>query len=214
MNLRRARLSALALLLPLLLAFGLAGAAPAFAITRDTVLARGSLVKAGDKPLGTVQVLARSADEEAASITPTDTVDYRFGDSLRLTGIQLPTQQARAGETVPLTLFWRADAPVHTSYTVFVHLLGAQYNPAQNNLLWGQVDRLPLDGKLPTNAWTPGQPVVDPYALKVDDQAPVGPYKIELGLYDAATGNRLHVFDARGQDLGDALIIGQVGVEK
>jgi hypothetical protein len=113
-----------------------------------------------------------------------------------------------------LTLFWKGNAPIPTSYTVFVHLLGSQYNPAQGNFLWGQVDQLPRAGQLPTNAWAPDQLIADAYEVKLDPNAPAGLYKIELGLYDAATGTRLHVFDANGNDTGDVLILGEVEVSR
>ncbi len=135
-----------------------------------------------------------------------------FGEQIRLVGISLPSGTFRPGESVPITLFWQADAPIPISYTVFVHFLGDQYNPSQNNFLWGQIDRLPLDGKLPTTAWTPGQTVADSYLVEFDDAAPGGTYKIEIGLYDAA-GNRLRVSDANNSDLGDVLIVGEIPVE-
>jgi 4-amino-4-deoxy-L-arabinose transferase-like glycosyltransferase len=135
----------------------------------------------------------------------------RFGDSIRLIGVTPPGETFRAGENVPITLFWQTDAPLSASYTVFVHLLGEQYNPAQNNFLWGQVDRLPLDGRLPTTAWSPDQTIPDAYQVKLDERVPKGKYKIEIGLYDSS-GTRLRVFDANGKDLGDALIAGEVQV--
>ncbi len=168
-------------------------------------------------PLGTIRVLPRSDVNATANDTAMQPRSERFGEHIALVGISALAKTFRAGDPstssgVPLTLFWQTDAPIPTSYTVFVHLLGAQYNPAQNNFLWGQIDRLPLDGKLPTTAWTPNQTIADSYHVKFDDNAPKGLYKIEIGLYDA-NGTRLRVFDANGNDLGDALIVGTVNVE-
>ncbi|MBI4674197.1 MAG: hypothetical protein HY741_21345, partial [Chloroflexi bacterium] len=166
-------------------------------------------------PLGTIRVLPREkiGVTSGAGMEPRS---ERFGGAIRLIGVTLPRASVRAGDPstssgLPITLFWQTDAPLDTSYTVFVHLLGAQYNPAQNNFLWGQVDRLPVDGKLPTNAWTPQQTIADAYRVKADDNAPPGVYRIEIGLYDA-NGTRLRVFDAQGKDIGDALIVGQVEI--
>lgn len=161
--------------------------------------------------LGTVRVIPRGVETTGAG--PMDAANYRFGESIRLVGMSVPTRRVRAGENVQVTLYWQADAPVTTSYTVFVHLLGAQYNPVQNNFLWGQVDRLPLDGKLPTTAWTAGQVIADAYQVKLNDDAPPGVYKIEIGLYDAATGARLRVSDAKVKDVGDAAIVGEAEVK-
>lgn len=168
-------------------------------------------------PLGTVRVRARGGESAAVPSAPLTAPQIahaeRFGEHIRLVGVSLPAPRARAGENVPLTLYWQTDAPLDTSYKVFVHLLGSQYNPAQNNFLWGQVDRIPLDGQLPTNAWTPQLSIADAYQMPVNTDAPHGLYRVEIGLYDAATGARLRVFDAAGQDVGDALIAGEIEIE-
>lgn len=161
-------------------------------------------------PLGTVRVLPRRGGVDVVNDAPTAARGERFGDNIRLVGVSLPKTRFRAGEAVPITLFWQTAAPVQTSYTVFVHLLGSQYNPAQDNFLWGQVDRLPLDGNLPTTAWTPQTLVADPYRVPFQENAPPGVYQVEIGLYDVATGERLRVLDANGNERGDALIVGQV----
>lgn len=161
-------------------------------------------------PIGAVSVLPRE-DVGAASDAAMAPRGERFGENIRLLGVNTSSQKFRAGDLAPLILFWQTDAPLDTSYTVFAHLLGAQYNAAQNNFLWGQVDHIPVDGKLPTNAWTPGQTIADAYRIQVADHAPPGLYKIEIGLYDA-NGTRLRVRDANGTDLGDALIVGRIEV--
>lgn len=162
--------------------------------------------------LGSVRILARVGVNESASDAAMQPRTERFGEAIRLYGVSALPKKLGAGENVTITLFWQTDAPLTTSYTVFAHLLGSQYNPAQNNFLWGQVDRLPLAGKLPTTAWTPGQTIADAYEVTLDARAPRGIYKIEIGLYDAATGARLRVTDANGNDAGDALIVGEVEV--
>ncbi len=141
--------------------------------------------------------LARLRVEPRAGIAPagaiTHPTDYRFGDSIHLVGYDLPQTQFRAGDAVPITLYWRADRPIATSYTAFVHLVGAQFNPKQNNPLWGQIDSVPRDGAYPTTAWLPNEIVSDTYRVPIDANAPAGTYQIEVGLYDPATGARLPV---------------------
>lgn len=170
----------------------------------------------GREQIGRIDVLPRAIETSRA--VPTRALNYRFGSSIHLVGVDLPRAQFTAGDpstgsAVPLTLFWKTDAAPATSYTAFVHLLGAQYNPALGNFLWGQVDTVPVQGRLPTSAWAPGQMIVDPYALPVAPNAPRGLYKIEAGLYDAATGARLSVFDPNGQDVGDAVVVGQIEIK-
>ncbi len=166
----------------------------------------------GALPIGALRVLPRAA-LQTGSVADLQPRTERFGDRIRLEGVHVAARDAGAGKDLPVTLLWQTDAPLPTSYTVFVHLLGEQYNSAQNNFLWGQVDRIPVDGKLPTTAWTPKQNIVDAYQVKFDDHAPPGIYKIEVGMYDA-NGTRLRVFDANGNDLGDALIVDTVEIGK
>ena len=89
-----------------------------------------------------------------------------------------------------------------TSYTIFAHLLDEQ------SRIWGQQDNLPLQGTYPTTGWLPEEVVIDPYQIPVHDDAPSGTYKIEIGLYDGATGIRLPVVDPASQTLlGDHLLL-------
>jgi hypothetical protein len=78
--------------------------------------------------------------------------------------------------------------------------------------LWGQVDRLPLEGAVPMPAWVPGVVVEDGYLLPVDPDTPPGAYQVVVGLYDGLSGARLPVYDAAGQPLGDAITLQSVEV--
>jgi hypothetical protein len=88
-------------------------------------------------------------------------------------------------------------------------LLGTQFNAAKSNLLWGQVDRVPRDGAYPTTAWQSNEIVPDVYRVPIDANAPAGTYKIEVGLYDPATGGRLPV--DRG---GDSVIVAEIEIAR
>lgn len=131
--------------------------------------------------------------------------DYVLGEGLRLIGYHLPSIWPNPGDPLPLTLFWRADQAISASYKVFVHFVGPDFNLAQNNFLWGQVDNLPLNGEWPTSAWPPGVVLADEYQVPLAPDAPPGCYQIVIGLYDPVTGERLRVFQPDGQALGDAI---------
>jgi 4-amino-4-deoxy-L-arabinose transferase-like glycosyltransferase len=157
--------------------------------------------------LARIDVELRAAITSAGSIA--HPVDYRLGGSIHLVGYDLSTTNYRAGENVPVTLYWRADQPLATSYVVFVHLLGTELNAAQSNFLWGQVDRVPRDGSYPTTAWPPNQTVADPYRVPIAPNAPAGKYKIEVGLYDTATGERLKLSDG-----SDSMILAEIDITR
>jgi hypothetical protein len=103
---------------------------------------------------------------------------------VKLLGYDPLPDKIAAGGMLHLTLYWQALASMPTSYTVFVHLLD------QNERLWGQVDSLPGNGTLPTTGWVPEEYLQDTYSFQVKPDAPAGRYRIEVGMYEAATGTR------------------------
>ncbi len=162
-------------------------------------------VAVNQRELARVRIQPRAAIANAASIT--HPLDVRFGDAIHFAGYDLPQALFRAGETMPIVLYWRAERPVEKSYIVFVHVLGTQFNTARSSRLWGQIDRVPRDGAYPTTAWRPNEIVPDAYRVSIDPDAPAGTYQIEIGLYDPATGSRLPV-DAGG----DSMIVAEISV--
>jgi hypothetical protein len=112
---------------------------------------------------------------------------------------------ARVGDRIPLTIYWQATAPVDRSYTVFVHLVGA------DGQIWGQQDSPPGQGRLPTTGWVVGEVITDQYQVPVKAEAPPGEYRLLVGMYDASTGRRLEVNDATAGD--NRVLLGKVIVE-
>jgi hypothetical protein len=81
---------------------------------------------------------------------------------------------------------------------VFVHVVDAQDG------IRGQRDSMPVDGQRPTSGWVSGEIVVDGYRIEIrDGEARGDAYRLAIGLYDPATGERLPVVDAQGETLAD-----------
>jgi 4-amino-4-deoxy-L-arabinose transferase-like glycosyltransferase len=116
-----------------------------------------------------------------AGLTPTP---FIFGKSIALKGYSLPTT-AKPGATVTLTLGWQAVVDVPADYTLFLHMMDAD-----DKLAVG-LDRQPLDGRLLTSTWRPGDPLRDAMTITMPTQP--GTYKVYLGLYDSRTHDRLPV---------------------
>lgn len=124
---------------------------------------------------------------------------------ITLLGFDLPQREVRADGSFPLTLYWKATAPVPVNYQAFVHLINQQ--------LWGQ----PLHDKLnpgdfATTRWPLDKYVWDDYAtpysvVRVKPDTPPGEYEIRVGLYTLADGVRAPVFDARGNLAGDSIVL-------
>lgn len=140
-------------------------------------------------------------------------LELSLGGKVRLLGYDLENGRGKAGEpggggivvqpgdSLHLTLYWQALAPMDVSYTVFTHLLDG------NNVIWGQHDIVPGGGTLPTTSWVADEIIEDNYVITVKPDAPAGGYALEVGMYDAATGQRLEVLSSEGEGLGDRVLL-------
>lgn len=94
-----------------------------------------------------------------------------------------------AGTT--LAVYWQSNGASGRNLTVFVHLLDA------SGQIISTADRRPLDGVYPTDSWQSGEIVADRYALPPDPRG----RQIEFGMYDSASGARLHRADGKGDTI-------------
>ncbi len=115
---------------------------------------------------------------------------------IRLLGYNLESG-FRPGDGLHLTLFWQALSTVEQDYTVFTHLIDEQ------NHIWAQKDSQPAAGFYPTSRWRQEEVVRDQYDLIIPADIAVGRYFLEIGLYSAATGERLPAFGPEGERLQD-----------
>ncbi|MDE3088491.1 MAG: hypothetical protein KGJ80_03785 [Chloroflexota bacterium] len=90
----------------------------------------------------------------------------------------------RHGATVRLQLTWQALRLVDHDYTVFVHAVN------DDGQTYAQEDAKPQDGALPTIKWQPGQIIFDTHTIQIDVEGPREGYHLQVGLYQAATGDR------------------------
>ncbi len=111
--------------------------------------------------------------------------DYRLGDRVQLIGHRVAPQAVRAGESITVTLYWRATNFVNRNYTVFTHLVD------ENSAVRGQHDGMPVGNKYRTTQWQVGEIIEDEHVLTIDPAAPLGAYQVVVGMYDAATMQRL-----------------------
>ncbi len=116
-----------------------------------------------------------------------------FGNQIELVGYDMDRRALRPGETLRLTLYWRAIGEIPLNYSVFAHVRG------EGESLWGGQDAWPQQGAAPTSAWRLGEVLVDPYDLTVKPESPPGLYDVEVGLYDGPTLERLRVYADDGR---------------
>jgi 4-amino-4-deoxy-L-arabinose transferase-like glycosyltransferase len=99
----------------------------------------------------------------------------------------------KAGEPLPLTLYWQAAATTDTLYKVFVH-----FETLDGRVL-AQIDSDPQGGGMPTAAWAANQFIPDAYPLTIPADTPPGAYQIVVGMYNPLDGEHL-IDQATGLD--------------
>ena len=117
-------------------------------------------------------------------------VGANFADKTSLLAYQANSTPAK--DELPLTLYWRAEAPLAADYVVFVHLLDAAGNVV------AQGDAPPRAGRYPTHWWEPGEVIADQHVIPLPANLPPGDYRVRTGLYRPDTGERLPLAGAAG----------------
>jgi hypothetical protein len=135
-------------------------------------------------------------------------VGANFADRATLLGYDLSPESPHPGETLRLTLYWRAEQEMQHSYKVFAHLLDAA------GRIHTQHDAVPADWRRPTTGWLPGEIVTDAHELPVDADAPPGGYLLEVGLYEEQTGTRLPLLDGTGRAVDERVMLETVEVSR
>jgi len=145
--------------------------------------------KAFDTWYGNVRLVVYAVPERTPSepdrSLELDLHNSETGDEIRLVGYSLLDDRLAAGDIVQITLFWRADRTLARRYKVFVHMLD------EANQIVGQRDAEPGGGAKLTTLWEPDEMIADNYGLPIHPATPPGNYRVEVGVYDAETGQRM-----------------------
>ncbi|MGC9334013.1 MAG: glycosyltransferase family 39 protein, partial [Anaerolineae bacterium] len=159
--------------------------------------------KALDSWYGNVRLAVYAIPEQAPSAP-----EYRLGvvlasaderpDRIMLLGYSLLNERLASGDIAQITLFWRAEETPAQRYKVFLHVLD------EGNHIVGQRDAEPGGGARLTTLWAPDETIVDNYGLPIHPATPPGTYRVEVGMYNLETGQRLTFVEgeAEGANLG------------
>ena len=129
-----------------------------------------------------------------------------FGGQIALLGYDVPAS-AQSGETVEITLYWKAQREMEINFQVFVHLLGPDGG------IVAQSDKL-NPGAFPTRRWPLDQYVRDRHVLSVPADTPPGSYPLSVGLWVQDEGWRLPLFDEDEEQIGDSFVIEYLEIEQ
>jgi hypothetical protein len=141
--------------------------------------------------------IARSSDAVPADLAAGDA--FVLGDEIALLGNTL----AMSEDGLQAQLYWQALGIPSHDYTAFLHVLDA------GGAIVAQQDRQPGNGEAPTETWPDGYVLADEMDVSLPADLPAGAYRVVAGLYDAATGRRLSVATEGGENVGDAIPLGE-----
>jgi hypothetical protein len=139
------------------------------------------------------------------SIQPTARVAH-LEDKVQLAGYHVGST-LKPGDTIPVTLYWFARAPLVKNYKVFVHLAD------EDGMVRAQHDGDPVYGFTPTTRWMPGELIVDRHDLVLPADLSPGRYTLLAGLYDFETLQNLIPTDEDSRALGNRVRLGSLVVK-
>ena len=128
-----------------------------------------------------------------------------FGDQIALLGYDASADELQPGDTLYLTLYWKALQGLDINYQVFVHLLGADGLAAQSDKI--------NPGEFPTRRWPIDKYVRDEHQLEIPADLPPGDYEVAVGLWVQSDGWRLPLLDEEGGQIGDRFTLMHLSVK-
>ncbi|MBI2954143.1 MAG: hypothetical protein HYY30_07505 [Chloroflexi bacterium] len=139
-----------------------------------------------------------------ADVSPSRLVGVTLEDKVGLLGYDLDESDVAELSQLYVTIYWQVLRPVDANLRVFVHLINSAYTA------WGIADGRPGYYRFPTDRWQPGTIIRDEYTVPVLSGTPPGDYRLDVGMYDEATGQRLRTSDPNG----DHLVLGPVTIPR
>ncbi len=116
---------------------------------------------------------------------PAHSQEAPYTDALRWLGVDW-AGEARPGETLTVTLSWRAVQSPRANWASFLHL----YDASGEKIAQAE-DHHPGGVYLPSTLWRPGDVIVDSFHIALPADMAAGEYKLLAGFYDPASGQRI-----------------------
>jgi len=110
---------------------------------------------------------------------PMRTARARFDPGLAMLGYDWSGPEIKVGESLFLTLYWKAETNFTTDLTAFLHVgRGEGDSP-----LAAQHDGQPCQGLYPTSQWRAGDVIPDSFAITFPPDTAPGEYPLVVGWY-------------------------------
>lgn len=126
-----------------------------------------------------------------------------FGDQLELIGYDVRKPVVEPGKNIRLTTYWRAKERGLAPLSFFVHVLNDQGDIVEQ---WDGYSYAPRYVQ-------PGDIIVQVHFIPVSTQLPAGHYRLQLGLYQSLTGQRVPIV-LEGEPIADRVWLQTVEVRQ
>ena len=145
---------------------------------RELGIAEGETTADMEYTLETISMASATVPPTLEELAIPHVLSYDIDDRVELLGYGLSPDEVRLGDTLGLTLFWRALRPVEQDHGLLLELRD------EAGRTWMEA-RSPLPNEsYPTSHWGPGEVLSTPYDLLIDAAVPPGRYRLFANLLD------------------------------
>jgi hypothetical protein len=140
-------------------------------------------------------------------VQATDQVNANLENRVELLAYTTDHAAYHPGDTVSVTLYWRALRQLDQNLKAFVHLTDADLTqqPAQH-------DGDPNGGFTPTTRWLPGEMVPDTHHLSLPADLEPGLYRLWAGMYEHETIQNLAIVSSEAPAADGRVLLGEIEV--
>jgi hypothetical protein len=142
--------------------------------------------------------MTRVVDDNVGGPTVPAESDTTLAGRVRATGFTIVGNSARAGEVMPILIYWQVILPLEKNYTTFVQL----FDEGDEKVAEGNDHKAGGDF-YPTTLWQIGETVADHFDVPLPEGLEPGEYRVMVGMY---AGEGLEM-------LGEAVEVGRVEVK-
>ena len=134
-------------------------------------------------------------------------LNVRLPGDVGLVGYALQTQHIQPGDTVEVTLFLQPTRSVTESFRPIVQMSIPQGSGDWQN--WWQVDSTG-DYGIPMDWWLPGETISDEFELAVNEDLPIGAYRLDVLVLSQDTESYLPMYQGGDASPVDRVLLGYV----
>ncbi len=150
---------------------GLSGGGRDLAVLGERGQPRGTSIIAG-----TIEITGALKPPSASDLGMDNSEAADLGAGVSLIGAQTPARMVRPGDTVPLTLFWKASGQPLPAQHAIIFIEDSQGKRSQ------LYDSDPVQGAYPTDRWQIGEVVRGQYSLSIPANVSPGPATLKVAL--------------------------------